>query len=66
MTSNNNINIPGYSKAIQLMSIIWHEFDEITIIESFSKCGIISQTELDSALSQFIELQTRKLFRVNY
>ena len=39
------------------MSIIWHEFDEIKILESLSKCRIISQTELPSALIQLLELQ---------
>ena len=57
MTANNNLKSPGYSKVIQWLSIIWHEFDEIKIAESFSKCGIISQTDLHSALSQLLELQ---------
>ena len=62
MTANNNMKSPGYNIIIKWLSIIWNDFAEITIKESFVKCGITSQTDLHSALNQLLEFQSTENF----
>ncbi|CAF1150281.1 unnamed protein product, partial [Brachionus calyciflorus] len=57
-TKYGNPKSPGYSRCIQWLSEIWHEFSSDQIIKSFSSCGIMDQFNLHSALSCMLKSNT--------
>ena len=52
---------PGYYIIIKWQHL-WNDFAEITIKESFLKCGITSQTDLHSSLNQLLQLRSTENF----
>ena len=53
-TRSDNARSPGYSKAIEWLSLMWSSLQTHIIINSFECCGVVNQYKLHKALNHIV------------